>query len=71
MTPSTTIEALFVGTPRDRWPGRPPSAIGKRRAAGPLKLTRTGFAGDPQDDLAVHGGPEKAVHHYPGDHYPV
>lgn len=69
MTLRSTIEALFVGTPRDRWPGRPPSAIDKRLCDTPLALTATGFVGDAQADLKVHGGPEKAVHHYPADHY--
>ncbi len=33
-------------------------------AVGPL-----GLAGDMQADLSVHGGLDKAVHHYPHDHY--
>lgn len=64
-----TIEGLFVGRARDRWKGKPPSAILKQRADGTLALTETGFEGDEQADLTVHGGPEKAVHHYPADHY--
>lgn len=71
MTPRTRIEGLFVGEPRDRWPGRPPSAIGKHRSEVPLDLTGTGFVGDAQADLKVHGGREKAVHHYPAEHYPA
>ncbi|WP_187968310.1 MOSC domain-containing protein [Aquibium microcysteis] len=66
---STTIDALFIGTVEERWPGRPPSAIGKRRTTDRLGIGPTGFARDAQADLAVHGGPEKAIHHYPGDHY--
>src|SRR5690606_27513814 len=27
--------------------------------------------GDEQADLAVHGGADKAIHHYPHDHYPA
>ena len=30
---------------------------------------REGLAGDMQADLRVHGGPEKAVHYYPAEHY--
>lgn len=70
MTLRTVVDALFVGMPRDRWPGRPPSAIGKRPSDTPLDLTTTGFVGDAQADLRVHGGPERAVHHYPADYYP-
>lgn len=29
-----------------------------------------GLEGDQQADLAVHGGPDKAVYAYPADHYP-
>ena len=46
-----------------------PSGIAKHAAAGPLALSPTGFAGDSQGDTVRHGGPEKAVHHYPFDHY--
>ncbi|MFC3169826.1 MOSC domain-containing protein [Paracoccus fontiphilus] len=45
------------------------SAIAKFPVAGSLALTRDGFEGDAQADRRVHGGPEKAVHHYPFDHY--
>lgn len=45
------------------------SGIDKRPVQGALALGSTGFDGDQQADLRVHGGPEKAVHHYPRDHY--
>ena len=45
------------------------SAIAKRPVAGRLWLGPEGFDGDAQADRRVHGGPEKAVHHYPLDHY--
>lgn len=48
-----------------------PSGIDKRPVSGPLDLGPEGFAGDEQGDRRVHGGPEKAVHHYPFDHYPA
>lgn len=38
--------------------------------SGPLWLGPGGFSGDGQGDPRHHGGPEKAVHHYPFDHYP-
>ncbi|QRZ15451.1 MOSC domain-containing protein [Paracoccus methylovorus] len=47
------------------------SGIDKRPANRPLMLGREGFEGDEQADRRVHGGPEKAVHHYPFDHYAV
>lgn len=46
-----------------------PSAIAKRPARGPVRVHRLGLEGDAQADLAVHGGPDKAIHHYPHDHY--
>ena len=47
------------------------SGIDKHPVTGPVSLGPEGFAGDEQADRRVHGGPEKAVHHYPRDHYPV
>ncbi len=45
------------------------SAIRKTPVAGLVRLGWLGFEGDEQADHSVHGGPEKAVHHYPFDHY--
>ena len=45
------------------------SGIAKAPVAGPVRLTATGFEGDAQADSRVHGGLDKAVHHYPFDHY--
>ena len=45
------------------------SGIAKAPVAGPVRLTATGFEGDAQADTRVHGGPDKAVHHYPFEHY--
>lgn len=64
------IDAIFTGRATVRWQGRPASAIGKQLVEGRRWLTRTGLSGDEQADLAVHGGPEKAVHHFAADHYP-
>lgn len=45
------------------------SAIDKRPLPGPVRVTIDGLAGDEQGERRVHGGPDKAVHHYPFDHY--
>ena len=45
------------------------SAIAKSAVAAPVHVGREGLAGDAQADLRVHGGPDKAVHHYAFDHY--
>lgn len=34
-----------------------------------VAVTELGLVGDEQGDPRVHGGPEKAIHHYPFDHY--
>lgn len=64
-----TVTGLYIGKARERWDGKPPSAIGKEAVRGPLELGLDGFEDDEQADRAVHGGPEKALHHYPADHY--
>lgn len=46
-----------------------PSGIVKSPVGHALALTGTGFTGDMQGDTVRHGGPEKAVHHYPFEHY--
>ncbi len=45
------------------------SCIDKHPVDRPLMLGPEGFESDEQADRRVHGGPEKAVHHYPRDHY--
>lgn len=45
------------------------SAIAKSPVDGRVWLGETGLEGDQQAELKVHGGPEKALHHYPFDHY--
>ncbi|MBK5923135.1 MOSC domain-containing protein [Rhodovulum sulfidophilum] len=46
-----------------------PSAIVKTPVERPLALGPEGLEGDAQADRRVHGGVEKAVHHYPAGHY--
>lgn len=45
------------------------SAIAKQPRQAALKVTRLGLESDEQGDLRVHGGVEKAIHHYPREHY--
>lgn len=47
------------------------SAIAKAPVTGPVAVGQLGLAGDEQGDRRVHGGPDKAVHHYPQEHYPL
>jgi MOSC domain-containing protein YiiM len=46
-----------------------PSAIGKLPVADTVAVGTMGLAGDEQADRTVHGGVDKAIHHYPADHY--
>ena len=66
--PSGPIIGLFVGQPETLWPGKPPSSIRKSRVDGPVAIDSEGFTTDRQADLKVHGGPEKAIHHYAFEH---
>lgn len=45
------------------------SAIAKQPLHGAARIGRDGFAGDEHADVRVHGGPEKAVHLFPAEHY--
>lgn len=45
------------------------SAIQKTQRPGPWKITHLGIEGDEQANKKHHGGVEKAIHHYPYDHY--
>lgn len=45
------------------------SAIAKQPVAGRVAVRTPGLAGDEQGDRRVHGGPDKAVHFYAGEHY--
>ncbi|MEL6978023.1 MAG: MOSC domain-containing protein [Pseudomonadota bacterium] len=64
-----TIDGVFMGAVAERWAGKPPSAIGKQPFEGAAEASPTGLIGDAQADLSVHGGLEKAIHHYPAEHY--
>jgi MOSC domain-containing protein YiiM len=66
---ATTIECLFAGGIGYLDIEGQRSGIFKRRAAGPVRVEAEGIVGDEQADRRVHGGPEKAVHHYAAQHY--
>jgi len=63
------VEGLFIGTLAPLGPRQVPSGIDKKPVQGHLAITRVGLQGDEHGDTRHHGGPEKAVHHYPADHY--
>jgi MOSC domain-containing protein YiiM len=45
------------------------SAIHKIPVTGAVRARALGLEGDAQGDPRLHGGAEKAVHHYPREHY--
>lgn len=47
------------------------SAIDKHARSGRVACGLLGLNGDEQGDRRVHGGPDKALHHYPSEHYAV
>jgi len=59
---------VFAGQIRD-YPHSRPSAIAKRQLEGELLLTPGGLAGDEQAEKGFHGGPDRALCHYPREHY--
>lgn len=63
------ISALLAGKIAPLGERQAPSGIDKKPVSGPARLLRDGLECDEQGDKKVHGGPEKAVHHYPHDHY--
>lgn len=62
------IDAVLTGKAR-AFRGDETSAIGKLPFEGARRVGRLGIDGDEQADLTVHGGIDKAIHHYPRDHY--
>ena len=63
--------SVNVGLPRDViWKGLTvTTGIFKEPVTGSVRLRKLNLDGDRQADLAVHGGPEKAVYAYPSEHY--
>ncbi|KAF1696685.1 MOSC domain-containing protein [Pseudoxanthomonas jiangsuensis] len=63
------IEAVLTGRAVDYTRPGSRSAIAKVAVAGAVEVGVEGLAGDEQGDRRVHGGPDKAIHHYPREHY--
>ena len=64
-----TIETVLTGQVGTFTDDGRTSAIAKARVAGRCLIGLLGIEGDAQADLTVHGGLDKAIHHYPRDHY--
>lgn len=68
---SAMIDAVLTGRAVDFTRPGSRSAIAKHVVHGPVHIGPEGLSGDEQGDRRVHGGPDKAIHHYPRDHYPT
>jgi len=66
---AAVVTHVLTGAAVPYGPGGEPSAIDKRPIAGRVHLGVLGIAGDEQADPRHHGGVDKAVHHYPAEHY--
>ncbi len=67
--PALPLDALLTGRARPFTRPGSSSGIAKSPRDGALRVTPVGLEGDEQGDLRVHGGVEKAIHHYPREHY--
>ena len=63
------VESVLVGAVMRLTDDGETSAIGKLAVADSRRVDWLGIAGDAQADRTVHGGRDKAIHHYPRDHY--
>jgi MOSC domain-containing protein YiiM len=68
--PDAFLLSVQTGRAAPLGPDDVPSAFVKTARQGQVAVTRLGLEGDEQADLAVHGGPEKAVYAYAAAHYP-
>lgn len=65
------IEQVFIGRTRLMLPEGGETGIYKSPVDGQVALSAEGLAGDEVGDRRVHGGPQKALHHFPAEHYRV
>jgi MOSC domain-containing protein YiiM len=65
------LKSVLTGGVAPLGPDFVPSGFVKQKRSGKVAVTIQGLDGDRQADLTAHGGPEKAVYGYAGDHYPA
>jgi MOSC domain-containing protein YiiM len=67
----TILDAVLIGRVAPLGAQGKKSAIHKTPVHERVRVGETGLEGDEQHERKHHGGPEKALHHYPFDHYAV
>jgi MOSC domain-containing protein YiiM len=66
------ITTIFAAKTLGEFPANgTPTGIFKQPVSGRVAIATEGLVCDRQADRRIHGGPEKAVHHYNAGHYPV
>jgi MOSC domain-containing protein YiiM len=65
----SALDALLIGTPQPFDPLRGMSSMARTPTCDRIAVGPLGFVGDQVADPTVHGGPDKAVHFYPAEHY--
>jgi MOSC domain-containing protein YiiM len=63
------VTRIFIGSIKAIRQTGTPTGIYKEEVREPILCSLTGFTGDKQADLSVHGGADKAIHYYPDRHY--
>lgn len=66
---SVRVNALLTGCAKPYSRPGSFSGIDKHPLNASVHIGELGLSGDQQGDPRVHGGPDKAVHHYPFEHY--
>jgi len=59
---------VYIGN-IESYPDYSPSAIAKRQIDGAVVLTASGLEGDQQAEKSYHGGADRALCHFPREHY--
>ena len=63
------VRALLIGRPQSFREDGTQSAMARSLVSRKLWLSQSGLAGDEVADTLHHGGPDKALHLYPQEHY--
>lgn len=69
MSAISSIDSIFAGGLRCLEREGQRTGMYKRKMPGVARVTYQGIEGDEHGDLRVHGGPEKALHHYAAENY--
>lgn len=71
MFKATNINAIYIGKLSTIGPEKTATGIYKTLSQQCHEVTEIGLSGDIQVDKRVHGGSEKAIYHYPAEHYAI